>query len=141
MIREVADRVLGGEPVGAVCRDLNARGYRTTAGNPWDHGALKKLMKRPRLVGLLARHGHHHRPGRLARHPRTGTWEAVLATLDGKATTYGYTTNARRYLLTGIALCGTCLQTVAIRHNTRSETLRGYGCINPDLRAERCTGR
>jgi site-specific DNA recombinase len=132
MIREVAGRVLAGEPVGAVCRDLNARGYRTTVGNVWDHGALKKLMKRPRLAGLLARHGQiiglAAWPAILERE----TWEAVVATLDGKATTFGYTTNARRYLLTGIALCGTCLQPVAIRHNTRSETLRGYGCINPD---------
>jgi site-specific DNA recombinase len=134
MIREVADRVLAGEPVGAVCRDLNARGYRTTAGNPWDHGALKKLMKRPRLAGLLARHGQIIGPAAWPAILERETWEAVVATLDGKATTFGYTTNARRYLLTGIALCGTCLQPVAIRHNTRSETLRGYGCINPACR-------
>jgi site-specific DNA recombinase len=132
MLREVAERIIAGEPVGAVCRDINARGFVTATGGSWDHGALKKLMMRPRLAGLLTRHGTI--VGKAAWGPilDRDTWEAVVATLEGKATRFAYTTNARRYLLTGIAVCGTpgCGHPLAIRHNTRSNTLRGYGCIN-----------
>ncbi len=129
VIREAADRVLDGETVGEICRDLNARGLRTTAGNGWDHGALKKLLRRPRLAGLLPeRHGL--RPAAWPAILDRETWEAVRATLDGKADRFRYTSNTRRYLLTGIARCGSCGHPVAIRHSTRSESLRGYGCIN-----------
>lgn len=130
MIQEVARRILAGEHTSAICRDLNTRGYTTTTGGPWDHGALKKLMLRPRLAGLLpASRGHAAAawPAILDR----DTWEAVGAVLEHKATGFGYATNARRYLLSGLALCGTCTQPLAVRHNTRGATMLGYGCINP----------
>lgn len=129
MLREVAGRVLAGEPVGSICRDLNARGFRTTAGNEWGHGTLKKVLLRPRMAGLLPeRHGL--KPAAWAEILDRETWEAVRAVLGGKAAGFGYATNARRYLLSGIALCGSCGATLTIRHATRSESLRGYGCIN-----------
>lgn len=130
MIREAAQRVLDGETVGEICRDLNGRGFRTTAGNEWDHGALKKLLLRPRLAGLLPeRHGL--RPAAWPAILDRETWETVRAVLNDKAGGFRYTTNSRRYLLTGIAVCGSCGQALTIRHTTRSESLRGYGCINP----------
>jgi site-specific DNA recombinase len=131
MLREAADRILAGEHLGAICRDLNDRGFRTTTGNPWGHGALKKLMLRPRLAGLLSHRGeilgNAAWPAILDR----DRWETVVAVLEHKATGFTYTTNTRRYLLTGIAVCGTCGHPVTIRHNTRAEALRGYGCIHP----------
>lgn len=130
MIREVAERILAGEPVGAICRDLNARGYTTTTGGSWQHGSLKKLMLRPRLAGLVAHHGRIIGPAAWPAILDREKWEAVVATLEGKAAGFDYTTNARRYLLTGIALCDTCKQPVVIRHNTRSQSLLGYGCVN-----------
>jgi DNA invertase Pin-like site-specific DNA recombinase len=129
-VRWAAERVLDGDPIGVICRALNARGVRTTAGNEWGHGALKKLLLRPRLAGLLPeRHGLAPAawPAILDR----GTWESVRAVLQGKAGAFGYASNARRYLLTGLAACGSCDRPLAIRHSTRSESLRGYGCINP----------
>jgi site-specific DNA recombinase len=131
VVREVAQRILTGEPIGAIARDLTARGVTTTTGGPWDHGSLKKLMCRPRLAGLLVHRGvvvgAAAWPAILDRE----TWEAVVAVLDKKAAAFDYVSNARRYLLTGIARCGTCDHPLAIRHNTRPG-LTGYGCINPD---------
>lgn len=128
-IRECAGRVLAGEKVGSICRDVNGRGWRTPAGNLWDHGALKRMLLRPRLAGLL--------PHRLGLRPAAwkpildrDVWEAVCGVLERKAAGFPYVSNARRYLLSGIALCGTCGQPLALRHNTRSDSLRGYGCIN-----------
>jgi DNA invertase Pin-like site-specific DNA recombinase len=130
MIREAARRIVGGEPVSAICRDLNARGYRTTTGGEFGHGSLSKLMQRPRLAGLVSHHGQIVGPAAWPAILSREEWEAVCAALSGKAQMLGFTpTNDRRYLLSGIALCGTCGATLAARHNVRGKTLLGYGCI------------
>jgi DNA invertase Pin-like site-specific DNA recombinase len=131
-IEEVAGRILAGESIGSIARDISARGARTTAGNVWDHNSLRKLMQRARLAGLVSHHGEIIGEAKWPAILDRDTWETVTAVLDRKRATFDYTTNARRYLLTGIATCGTCTAALAIRHNTRSESLRGYGCINPD---------
>lgn len=131
VIRECAARVLAGEEMGAICRDLTERGVKTSAGNDFSHGPLKKLLLRPRLAGLFVHHGQVI--GDAAWEPilDRATWETVCYELNERAGKYHYTTNSRRYLLTNIATCGTCGHPLVNRHNTRSESLRGYGCINP----------
>lgn len=134
ILNEVADRILAGEDTGSIGRDLNTRGVLTTAGNTWTHGALKKLLLRPRLAGLLVHNGVIVGPAAWEPILDRDKWETVRFTLERKASRFDYTTNARRYELTGIALCGSCGHGLAIRHNTRDESLRGYGCINPACR-------
>lgn len=131
MLREVADRVLAGEALGAICRDINARGYRTTTGGQWAHGALAKLLRRPRLAGLVSHHGRIIGPAAWPAILDRATWEAVVGVLDRKTAEYtALATNAHRYLLSGIALCGSCGQPVTVRSHARSKDLRGYACIN-----------
>ncbi len=130
ILREIAERVQSREAAGAICRDLNRRGLVTVTGGRWSHATVKKMLLRPRLVGLMP-----DGVSKAAWEPALdrGLWESVRALLGGKAAEFDYATNARKYLLTGIARCGTegCGQPLAIRHNTRSESLRGYGCISP----------
>ncbi len=144
MLREVAGRVLDGESVGAICRDLNARGFRTTTGGEFGHGSLSKLLRRPRLAGLVAHHGRIVGPAVWAPILDRDTWEQVCAALSGKARVLGFApTNERKYLLSGIAMCGSCGHALVARHNARSVTLMGYGCINPgcDRKVHRHMGR
>jgi site-specific DNA recombinase len=139
-INEVADRILAGEPIGAIARDLNERKIFTTTGGPWDHGSLKKLMMRPRLAGLVSHHGQI--VGDAAWLPildedrmrARERWDAVVAVLERKAAGFSYATNTGKYQLTGIAVCGSCESTVVVRHNTRGRSLLGYGCINPQCK-------
>ncbi len=120
VIREVADRILDGDPVGAICRDLNDRNIPTTTGGEWSHGSLAKLMRRPRLAGLLEHHGRIVGPAAWDAILERDVWESVVAALSGKAKILGFTpANDRRYLLSGIARCGTCGEPLAIRYNTR----------------------
>lgn len=128
LIREIARRILGGEGLGQLCRDLNDRRLPTVTGGEWQHGSLRKMIARPRLAGLMP----DETPAKWEPVLDRGTWEQVRAVTEARGAGFGYTTNSRRYLLTGIATCGTCGRTVAIRHSTRSESLRGYGCINPE---------
>jgi site-specific DNA recombinase len=136
-VRESAARALAAEKVSEICRDFNARGYRTPAGGEFTHGTLKKMLMRPRYAGLMP-----DAQGVAAWEPvfdpdrdkAREIWEAVCAVLERRAAAFDYVSNARRYELSGIATCGSCGQPIAIRHNTRSESLRGYGCINPDCK-------
>ena len=128
LIREMAGRILSGEGVGQLCRDLNERGLPTVTGGQWQHGSLRKMIARPRLAGLMP----DETPAAWEPVLDRDTWEQVRAVTQARAAGFSYATNSRRYLLTGLATCGPCGHTVAIRHSTRSEALRGYGCINPD---------
>lgn len=120
VIRDVADRILEGQAVSAICRDLNARQIPTVTGGEWTHGALAKLMRRPRLAGLVEHHGRVIGPAAWDAILPRDTWEAVGVALSGKAKVLGFTpSNDRRYLLSGIARCGTCGDPLAIRYNTR----------------------
>ncbi len=132
MIREVARRILKKESVGSICRDLNARGFRTTAGNEFGHGSLSKLMQRPRLAGLVARHGRVVGTAAWPAILDREIWESVCLALTNKAEALGFVpSNTGRYLLSGIALCSTCGKAIVVRHNARSQSLLGYGCVNP----------
>lgn len=129
MLREVAKRILAGEAIGEICRDLNRRGYGTATGGDWDHGALKKLMMRPRLAGLLARHGRIVGAAAWPAILDRDTWEAVCATLNRKAETFTWATNARKYLLTSLAECGSCGSPLPMKQSRNGP---GYKCCTPD---------
>src|SRR5690606_32817517 len=105
VLRELAERVLAGEKTNVICRELNERGLRTVTGGRWQHGSVKKMLLRPRLAGLMP-----DGVSKAAWEPvlEREVWESVKAVLEGKAAAFSYATNARRYLLSGIALCGTC---------------------------------
>jgi DNA invertase Pin-like site-specific DNA recombinase len=103
VIREMARRVLAGETVGSVARDVSARGHRTPAGNEFGHGTVKKMLMRPRYAGLMP-----DGESKAAWEPVLDRqeWERVALVLEAKAGGFDYATNARRWLLSGIARCG-----------------------------------
>jgi site-specific DNA recombinase len=71
LAREVADRVLAGETLLAICRDWNARGVPTRrGGSAWRPSTLSAMLRSPVLAGLV--------PER-RRDPETGAWSASSA--------------------------------------------------------------
>lgn len=103
VIRDMAARVLRGETVGSIARDVSARGWRTSTGGEFSHGTVKKMLLRPRLAGLMP-----DGESKAAWEPVLDrqTWERVRLVLELKAGAFDYATNARRWLLSGIAVCG-----------------------------------
>jgi site-specific DNA recombinase len=131
IVQEAARRVLGGEATLAIARDLTARGHTVPTGGPFTHGALRKMLARPRYAGLMPDGVH---PGAWQAILERETWEAVRAVLDAKAAGFGYTTNARKYLLSGIARCGACGSPLMIKTENRPGKTAGYRCIKPGCR-------
>lgn len=133
LVREAARRVLAGEHTGAIARDLTARGARTPTGRPFSHTTLRKMLARPRYAGLMP-DGENAAawPPVLGRE----TWEAVCLILDAKADGFTYATNARRWLLSGIAECGACGSRLQIKPSKGrgGVYVNGYGCVQPGCR-------
>jgi site-specific DNA recombinase len=106
-IRWMATEVLAGTSLRAIARKLNAEGTFTSQGRPWTPRAVTWLLRRPRNAGLSQ---HHGEPIGLARWPAIldeDTWRGVVAVLgDPARSTTG--SRARRWLLSGLALCGVC---------------------------------
>jgi site-specific DNA recombinase len=137
VIRETAARLLAGESMGGICRDLNDRGLTTTAGNSWTHGTLRKMMRNPRYTGLMP-DGKSRAAWKAVLDRRT--WEAVGAVLDSRKAIGGPggpggPGGGRKYLLSGIAVCGACGAPLQARSEGRNRRhLTGYGCVQPDCR-------
>lgn len=55
IILEIAERVLGGDGLGAIARDLNARGIPAPSGNgnEWSHSAIRKILLSPTVAGCF----------------------------------------------------------------------------------------
>jgi site-specific DNA recombinase len=57
IIREAADRILGGEAARAVVKDLQARGIKGTWGQPFSHTTLMQVLRSHRIIGIRSHKG------------------------------------------------------------------------------------
>ena len=103
VVREVADRLLDGEGLNAVARDLNARGVRGVNGASIRATNLRYMMLSPRLAGLRVYDGESYPavwPGIISE----TTHRRLVRLFKGRAGR----TEARAYPLTGILSCEAC---------------------------------
>jgi site-specific DNA recombinase len=126
LVREAAARILAGESLNSVCRDWDARGLTATTGKPWRRGNLGPMLKLPRYAGLMP-DGESAAawPAALERE----TWERLRLVLDARA---GFSNpapaNARKWLLSGIAVCGPCGQPLQIGKSAGGRDAWSYSC-------------
>jgi DNA invertase Pin-like site-specific DNA recombinase len=103
-IRRLAQALLEGASLGALCRDLDSRGIRTTWGKTWDPVSLRKVLTRPRNFGA----------GEYAGVLYPDTWPAIfdeethlkITALLADPSRRRSSSNRIKYLLSGIAVCG-----------------------------------
>ena len=106
-IRAMAARVIAGEPVHAIVRDLNAEGPSTVCGGIWRTNLVRQILKAPRTAGLRQHEGSV--VGDAAWEPilDRATWERVRRILTDPNRRVNK--DARSYLLSGgISFCGKC---------------------------------
>jgi site-specific DNA recombinase len=121
VIADAATRLLSGESLGSIVRDLNTLGVPTVSGAPWSVTALRGVLVSPRAAGLREHRGQII--GAAVWPPlidRT-TWEAVRAAVE-RPQPPGH--NRRRHLLSGIAECAAC----RVKLGARGGTPPGYAC-------------
>ncbi|HVX69985.1 MAG TPA: recombinase family protein [Mycobacteriales bacterium] len=117
IVRESADRVLRGDTLYRIAKDLNARGVGTAPsankpdGSRWGPRQIKRMLLSPAIIGYRSHNGTLH----------PATWPAILdddtykrvrdiLTEPSRADRAGgFRSTARKQALTGIATCGcTC---------------------------------
>jgi DNA invertase Pin-like site-specific DNA recombinase len=127
LIREAARRILAGEGTKVIAADWRQRGIASVTGVTVEHSTIRKVLTRPRVAGLM--------PDGIARAAwepvlDPGDWQMTCAVLAARAAGFGYATNARKYLLSGIAVCGVCGTPLQVNPSKgRSGTyVVGYAC-------------
>lgn len=132
IVREAFGRVLSGEPLNVVVRDLNARGIpgprprRDGTPAPWIAVTLRKIIESPTYAGLRTHRGEVIGPA---------TWEPLVTAEDHERMRALLADPARlthrgcepRWLLSGIALCGVCDARLRAQRN---RTNMSYMCTN-----------
>lgn len=104
-VQELARRLLKGESWASMVRWINDLGLTTPYGNTWNPSALKQLMERPSLAGIIVHDGQE--VGVLEGDPVLDrvTWErcqsVIAARRPGRSP-------SGRYLLTNLVTCGLC---------------------------------
>ena len=103
----MSEAVLAGQTLGALSRDLNERGILSTTGRPWEFTTLRQVLLRPRNAGLSTYRGEVLGLGRWPALVPEPTWRAVVDLLTDPGRHTGGV-NVPRWLLAGIATCGSC---------------------------------
>ncbi|WP_270886530.1 recombinase family protein [Pedococcus sp. 5OH_020] len=106
VIRDLASRLLAGEPLTSLTTWLQDSGVRTVMGKEWRTPTLRNLLKSPRIAGLRE---HQGQVIGKAVWPAIITEEEhsqILALLSDPSRRTNRT--PRRYLLSGLCRCGRC---------------------------------
>lgn len=106
-LREACDAALAGAAVSAIARQWNAAGLTGPLGAHWNGERVRRVLMRARNAGLAEHRGQIAGRASWSAIVTEDTWRAVCAKLadPARVTSPG---PARRHLLSGIALCGTC---------------------------------
>jgi len=105
VVRECASRVLSGESIGAILRDLHVRNIRTSTGRKWTRRSLVNTLTSARIAGLREHDGRE----------LPGNWPAIIDRETHEAIRVALTpSNHRRatartyYLSGGLLVCARC---------------------------------
>jgi DNA invertase Pin-like site-specific DNA recombinase len=125
VIREMAQRLLAGESLRTLVKDLDARQVPTVRGARWCMQTLRSILKRPALAGLRSLRGEV-----VAR----AVWEPILSEEESARVRAlledprrRLTRPARTYLLKGFLNCALCGVKLISRPN---HGRRGYLCAS-----------
>jgi len=104
VLREAAEQLLAGTSLREVLMDLEDRQVPTVTGAGWSHAALRRMLVRPGIAGLL-----EHRGAVVAQAPWPAvldetTWRALVAELESRPRN----DTSLRWWLGALAHCARC---------------------------------
>lgn len=108
LIREATERFLAGESIGSLTRWANTQGLPTRTGKRWGHVTLRQALKRSKNAGVVVRDGEVVGASTFPAIVSEDQWQATVAILDSpERRTYDRASTVK-YLMSGLARCGTC---------------------------------
>jgi DNA invertase Pin-like site-specific DNA recombinase len=127
VVGEMAQRVLAGDGLRDIARDLTARGIPSPSGKAWNHTSIRKIILSPTVAAMFA-------------DGRTGeSWDAIverdqwrqlhaMLTNDERLAGFDCASRVPTHLLTNLMTCGKC-DTGALMNSYSSSTKgRKYKC-------------
>lgn len=139
----MAGRVLAGETINGVVRELNARSIPTATGKQWNHTLVRQILVKPRIAGIRSHNGVAHRgnfPGIIT----VDEWEHLQLALAKLRRAWPGGAREREYLLTGMVYCGRCDQPMtggAHKSYRETESKPRYRCSDRARSAPAGCGR
>jgi site-specific DNA recombinase len=138
VVREAARRVLAGEALASVCRDLNRRGVTTTTGGAWSTTTLSRVLASGRIAGWrehIPRGRDETKRVRMGDLVAKGEWPAIVSEADSRRLRTLLADPARRvspgatgrHLATGLLYCDHCKQRMVGRSKGGTRR-RAYMC-------------
>lgn len=104
-IRKAAARVLDGDTLAAIGRDLDARGVRTSTGKAWSVTSVRRALTNPRIAGRVVSKGEDY--GRHGVAILDGeTFDRMGAILRDPARKSAPPSTEIKHLLSGLVRCG-----------------------------------
>lgn len=113
VVREFAERVLAGDSLRSIAKDMNARGVPTRTGVAWSPDVIKQILVSPRIAGWRTRYGEITARGVWDPLLDEATWQQVRTILTDPLRDTGG--RGRVHLLTSLALCGLCDRPVGLQ--------------------------
>lgn len=107
IVREIFERFLNEETFASIAADLNARGLRTSLGNPWNKGSFHRLLQNDNYIGTY-RHSGVVKENSIPAIVTKEVFYAVQERLKTKKNPQGRKRDCADYLLTGKLYCGHC---------------------------------
>lgn len=132
VLRGAVERLLAGQTIGGVLAWMNEEST-TTEGGRWLNRGLRRLLLSPRIAGFVEHDGKLHAAVWEPIITRE-QWEDVAALLDRRAASYVQVGRERRYLLSGVAECSGCGESLYTKSTSgrrnRDYRARIYSCRN-----------
>lgn len=107
IVREIYERFYAGDAFIDIANDLNARGLKTSRGNPWNKGSFHRMLTNERYIGVYEFGGVRIEDG-VPPIIRREMFYAVQEKLKTKKNPQGRHRENGGYLLTGKLFCGHC---------------------------------
>jgi site-specific DNA recombinase len=127
-LRSWAVRLLAGESLTGIVRDLRTRGVPTVAGGAWTETTVRDILLNPRIAGHAVHRGTIVGPSTRPAVLDEDTWQALTGLFARRSSGPG--SRDRRFLLSGLALCGSCRGGLYVHQNGEGTGRRMYLCRN-----------
>lgn len=127
-IADACKRVLKGDSLGSIIREMNGQGLTTTRGKAWGYAQLAQALERPRNAGLADYHGEIVGKSTFPAIVTENVWRGVCAVLSDPSRRRSQS-NKAAHMLAGIAQChcGALVRSATVKARN-GETRRIYRC-------------
>lgn len=130
IVRDWYTRVIAGDTLRSIARDMNERGITTTQGNAWSGAVIGHTMRRPVFCGMRVHRGEVVGPGNWEPIVSRETWERAVAVLSDPSRKPGRGP-IPRYLGSGLYRCGKCggkMRPIVQAKESVNRRAPSYGC-------------